>query len=131
MSAAVDSGGPAMSTAPEGSRRKLSTKQKLLIAAAVWLGGIVALFLIFGSGGRNNTYQPQNEFKLDNWVHLGIFSINKAVLYLFLAAIATCVSMIYVANRMQARPNKGQTAVEALYQLMRENITGGNLDEKM
>jgi F-type H+-transporting ATPase subunit a len=64
-------------------------------------------------------------------VSLGIFSINKAVLYLFLAAIATCVTMIYVANRMQARPNKVQTAVEALYQLMRDNITGGNLDEKM
>jgi F-type H+-transporting ATPase subunit a len=107
------------------------TKRTLLILAAVWLVGIVALYLIFGSGGRNNTYQPQNEFKLDNWVSLGVFSINKAVLYLFLAAIATCVSMIYIAGRMQARPNKVQTAVEALYQLMRDNITGGNLDERM
>jgi F-type H+-transporting ATPase subunit a len=131
MSATLDTPGPALSTAPDGPRRKLSTKQKLLIAGAVWIGGCVVLFLIFGSGGRNNTYQPQNEFKLENWVHLGIFSINKAVLYLFLAAIATCGSMIYVANRMQARPNKVQTAVETLYQLMRDNITGGNLDEKM
>jgi F-type H+-transporting ATPase subunit a len=115
--------------APTPSASKL--KRILLILAGVWVGGIVVLFLIFGSGGRNNSYQPQNEFKLDNWVHLGIFSINKAVLYLFLAAIATCVSMIYIAARMQARPNKVQTAVEALYQLMRDNITGGNLDEKM
>lgn len=107
------------------------TKRTLLILAAVWLGGIIALYLIFGSGGRNSSYQPQNEFKLDNWVHLGILSINKAVLYLFLAAFATCASMIYIANRMQARPNKVQTAVETLYQLMRDNITGGNLDEKM
>ncbi len=97
----------------------------------MWIGGIVVLFVIFGSGGRNTAYQPQNEFKLDNWVHLGVFSINKAVLYLFLAAIATCATMIYIAKRMQARPNKVQTAVEGLYQLMRENITGGNLDEKM
>jgi F-type H+-transporting ATPase subunit a len=108
-----------------------NTKRTLLILGAVWLVGIVALYLIFGSGGRNNSYQPQNEFKLDNWVQLGIFSINKAVLYLVLAAIATCASMIYIAGRMQARPNKVQTAVESLYQLMRENITGGNLDEKM
>jgi F-type H+-transporting ATPase subunit a len=106
-------------------------KRTLLILAGVWIGGIVVLFVIFGSGGRNSTYQPQNEFKLDTWVQLGVFSINKAVLYLFLAAIATCVSMIYIAKRMQARPNKTQTAVESLYQLMRENITGGNLDEKM
>jgi F-type H+-transporting ATPase subunit a len=111
--------------------RASSTKRTLLILGAVWLVGIVALYLIFGSGGRNNAYQPQNEFKLDNWVQLGIFSINKAVLYLVLAAIATCVSMIYIARRMQARPNKVQTAVEGLYQLMRENITAGNLDEKM
>jgi F-type H+-transporting ATPase subunit a len=119
-----------MSATAEAPKQR-SHKRALLIFGGVWLGGIVALYLIFGSGGRNNAYQPQNEFKLDNWVHLGVFSINKAVLYLFLAATATCVTMIYVANRMQARPNKVQTAVEALYQLMRDNITGGNLDEKM
>ena len=118
---------------PSGSGQAPASKTKrtLLILGAVWLVGIVALYLIFGSGGRNNSYQPQNEFKLDNWVQLGIFSINKAVLYLVLAALATCASMIYIAGRMQARPNKVQTAVESLYQLMRENITAGNLDEKM
>jgi F-type H+-transporting ATPase subunit a len=110
---------------------KKSMKKTLLILGGIWIGGCILLFAIFGSGGRNHSYQPQNEFKLDNWIHAGIFSINKAVLYLFLAAIATCVTMIYVANRMQARPNKVQTAIEALYQLLRDNITGGNLDEKM
>ena len=53
------------------------------------------------------------------------------MLYLFIAAIATCVTMIYVARRMQERPNQVQTAVEALYQLMRDNITGGNMDDQM
>jgi F-type H+-transporting ATPase subunit a len=110
---------------------KKSIKKTLLLLGGVWIGGVIVLYAIFGSGGRNNSYQPQNEFKLDNWVNAGVFSINKAVLYLFLAAIATCVSMIYVANRMQARPNKVQTAVETLYQLMRDNITGANLDERM
>jgi|NGEPerStandDraft_6_1074524.scaffolds.fasta_scaffold00325_7 F-type H+-transporting ATPase subunit a len=124
----------AVSQAPQHSGEPApasKTKRTLLILLGIWIGGMIALFLIFGSGGRNSSYQPQNEFKLDNWVSLGVFSINKAVLYLFLAAIATCVSMIYIARRMQARPNKVQTAVETLYQLMRENITGGNLDEKM
>jgi F-type H+-transporting ATPase subunit a len=128
MSAAAS---PATQPGAGAPAPKSKTKRTLLILAGVWVVGIVALFLIFGSGGRNNSYQPQNEFKLDNWVHLGIFSINKAVLYLLLAAIATCASMIYIANRMQARPNKVQTAVEALYQLMRDNIAGGNLDERM
>jgi F-type H+-transporting ATPase subunit a len=126
MNAVAEAPKPAGQPAPASK-----TKRTLLILLAVWLGGIIALYVIFGSGGRNSVYQPQNEFKLDTWVSLGIFSINKAVLYLFLAAIATCVSMIYIAGRMHARPNKVQTAVEMLYQLMRENITAGNLDEKM
>jgi F-type H+-transporting ATPase subunit a len=134
MSATETGGVPPQATEasrPGPDAPKKSMKKTLLALAGVWIGGCIVLFVVFGSGGRNNSYQPQNEFKLDNWIHAGIFSINKAVLYLFLAAIATCVTMIYVARRMQARPNKVQTAVEALYQLMRDNITGGNLDEKM
>ncbi|HEY5045666.1 MAG TPA: F0F1 ATP synthase subunit A [Solirubrobacteraceae bacterium] len=132
MSTAVDTQGPALDPAAGGKRRKLSTKQILLLLGAVWLGGVVVLALIYGiHGTRNTTFEPQNEFKLDTWVSLGIFSINKAVLYLFLAATATCVSMIYIARRMQARPNKVQAAVELLYSLMRENITGSAMDDKM
>ena len=39
--------------------------------------------------------------------------------------------MVYIANRMQARPNRVQTAVETLFGLMRDNITRGNMDDKM
>ena len=39
--------------------------------------------------------------------------------------------MVYVARRMQARPNRVQTAVEFLFCLMRDNITRGNMDDKM
>jgi F-type H+-transporting ATPase subunit a len=132
MSTALDAQGPALSPATESNRRKLSTKQILLVLLAIWLGGVVVLAAIYGiHGTRNTTFEPQNEFKLDPWVHLGIFSINKAVLYLFLAASATCVSMVYIARRMQARPNKVQAAVELLYSLMRDNITGSAMDEKM
>lgn len=111
---------------------KKSAKNKLLLALGVWIGGVIVLVAIYGfKGTRNNAFEPQNEFKLDNWVNLGIFSINKAVLYLFLAGVATCVSMIYVARRMQQRPNKVQAAVEGLFELMRDNIAGGAMDEKM
>jgi F-type H+-transporting ATPase subunit a len=121
-----------MSATEGGARRKLSTKQTLLALGGVWLGGVVVLAAIYGvKGHRNKVFEPQNEFKLDSWVHLGIFSINKAVLYLVIAAIATCVSMIYIARRMQQRPNKVQAAVEVLYELMRNNITGSAMSEKM
>jgi len=107
-------------------RRKI-----LLLVVAVWLGGTVALLLIVGKGPKNPTYQPQTEFKLDSWVNLGIFSINKAVLYLVLAGILTCVTMIYVARRMQARPNRVQTAIELVFQGLQNNIVGANMDRKM
>jgi F-type H+-transporting ATPase subunit a len=131
MSAAVDSQG-APRAPLDGARGGLSTKRKLLLLAGVWLGGVVLLAAVYGiHGHRNTAFEPQNEFKLDNWVNLGIFSINKAVLYLVLAAVATCATMIYIARRMQARPNKVQAAVEALYHLMHENITGSAMDSKM
>jgi F-type H+-transporting ATPase subunit a len=99
---------------------------------AFYVFGLIVLAVIFGiSTHMNHEFLPQNEFKLDVWVDLGPFSINKAVLYLFIAAILTCVTMIWIARRMQARPNKVQTAVEALYSLMRDNITGSNMDDKM
>ena len=83
----------------------------------------------------NTEFKPQNEFKLDPWISLKLgpidLSVNKAVLYLLLAALATTLSMLYVANRMQAKPNRVQTAVEVAYGLMRDNIAGGNMDRRM
>lgn len=113
-------------------RKGMSTKRKLLIIGGIYLAGLIALLVIYGaSGTRNTAFEPQNEFKLDTWVNLGVFSINKAVLYLVLAASLTSISMIYIARRMQARPNKVQAAVEMIYTLMHENITGSSMDEKM
>jgi F-type H+-transporting ATPase subunit a len=101
----------------------------------VFTVGAGLLFAVFGSEGQNTTFQPQNEFKLDNWVpiHIGSLdmSINKAVLYLFLATALTVWALVYVAKRMEARPNRVQTAVEAIYELTYRNITRGNMDEQM
>ena len=110
----------------------MTTRTKVLIGLGVWLGGTIALIAIAGfSGTRNTEFEPQNEFKLDSWVHLGAFSINKAVMYLVIAATLTCISMIYIARRMRQRPNRVQTAVEVVYGVMRNNIAGGNMDQKM
>jgi F-type H+-transporting ATPase subunit a len=112
----------------------MSKGKKLLIAiGGAYLGAMILLVAIFGFTRRDNTeFAPQNEFKLDPWIDLpGPFDINKAVLYLVLAAILTVATMVYIANRMQARPNRVQTAVETLYGLMRDNITRGNMDDRM
>jgi F-type H+-transporting ATPase subunit a len=109
----------------------LSTRAKVLLGFLALITLTVLVFAITGSAGRNDEFQPTEEFRLQPWIELGPFDITKAVLYLFIAALLTAVSMIYIAGRMAARPNRVQTAVESLFILMRDNITRGNMDDKV
>jgi F-type H+-transporting ATPase subunit a len=113
----------------------VTRRQIVVVGVGVLLALMVALFAIFGSEGQNLTYQPQDEFKLVDWIpiHIGSLnmSINKAVLYLWLATALTVWAIVYVAKRMQDRPNRVQTAVETVYDLSYRNITRGNMDERM
>jgi F-type H+-transporting ATPase subunit a len=112
----------------------MTTRRKILFGVlGFYVLSLLAILIIFGFTRQDNEeFQPQNEFRLDTWIDLpGPFDINKAVMYLIIAGVLTVGTMLYVANRMQARPNRVQTAVEALYSLMRDNITRGNLDDAM
>jgi F-type H+-transporting ATPase subunit a len=111
----------------------MTKSRKILIWTLLgYLVLTVTAFLVFGSAGRNEDFAPQDEFTLYTWIDLpGSLDINKAVLYLVLSGILTIGTMLYVARRMQARPNRVQTAVEVLFGLMRDNITRGNMDDKM
>jgi F-type H+-transporting ATPase subunit a len=99
----------------------------------------LALLLVSPAGALalevNEDFKPQNEFKLDPWISIELggldLSINKAVFYVIVASILTCVTMVWIARRMQARPNRVQTAVEAAYSLMNDNITRGNMSGEM
>jgi F-type H+-transporting ATPase subunit a len=110
-------------------------KRALIIAGVVYLLLTIILVLVVGSSGKNDEFQPQNEFKLEPWIAITIagidFSINKAVLYLLLASGATIGIMTFIANRMTREPNRTQMAVELAYDLVRNNITRDNLDQKM
>jgi F-type H+-transporting ATPase subunit a len=113
----------------------MSRGRKVLIGGAILLAATILINVIFGSAGRNEAYQPQNEFKLDPWIAIKLgsldLSINKAVLYLVLASAATIATLMWIADRMEARPNRVQTAVETAYTLMKDNIAGGNMDRRM
>jgi F-type H+-transporting ATPase subunit a len=112
----------------------LTTKAKVLTGLGAYFGLAILLLLIFGSGGKNEAFEPQNEFKLEAWIPIEIagidLSVNKAVLYLALASILTIATMTWISRRMAQKPNRTQTAVELAYDLTRNNITGGNLDPK-
>jgi F-type H+-transporting ATPase subunit a len=104
------------------TRRALAA---LLPVAALLAGPAAALAAI------NEAYRPQDEFKLDPWFSIGPIEFNKAVFYVLVATALTCGAMVYVARRMQARPNRMQTLVETAFVLMRDNITRGNMDDRM
>ena len=113
----------------------MKTHTKVLIGIGVWFAIAILLGVLFGSEGRNDAFQPQEEFRLNPWIEIHVggldMSINKAVMYLFLAAIATTGTMVYIARRMQDRPNRVQTAVEVAYDMTRKNITGQNMSQPM
>ncbi len=110
----------------------MSTKAKVFIGLGAYFAIAILMLLIFGSSGKNEEFQPQNEFKLEPWIslHLGSIdlSINKAVLYLVLASGLTILVMVWISRRMAEKPNRTQTAIEVAYDLTKNNITGGNLD---
>jgi F-type H+-transporting ATPase subunit a len=110
----------------------MSKRKKIGIAlAVVYLLGLIALVIAFGNHGKNDEFKPQNEFKLLTWAKIGPIAINKGVMYIVIAGLLTTFTMLYIANRMRAKPNRVQTAVETLYSLMRDNITRGNMDDSM
>jgi F-type H+-transporting ATPase subunit a len=127
----------AVAEAPAGASKSsgLSTKAKVLIGLGVYLGIAILLFLIFGSDGKNEAFRPQNEFKLEEWVGIHIggvdLSINKAVVYLLLASGLTVGTMLWIARRMQQKPNRVQVAIEVAYDMTKNTIAGGSLDTKM
>src|SRR5918996_5100722 len=112
----------------------MSNKLKVLLGLGLYFAITIVLLLIVGDEGKNEEFQPQNEFKLDAWIELKIggidLSINKAVFYLLLASGLTIGAMTFIANRMRREPNKVQMAVELAYDLTRNNITRGNIPDE-
>jgi F-type H+-transporting ATPase subunit a len=113
----------------------VKTRTKVLIALGAYFALFLLLLLIFGNAGRNDAFKPQNEFKLDPWISLKLgpldLSVNRFVFYLVLACGLTIWVMVWISRRMQAKPNRVQTAVELAYDLTRNNITGTNLEGRL
>jgi F-type H+-transporting ATPase subunit a len=113
----------------------VTTRRKIaLIAAFVVIVG-VALILALPSLGRDENFMPADEFKLYPMVLLKLgpldMSINKAVIYVLLATVLATLTIVWIARRMQGRPNRVQTAVEATYDLTFNTIARGNMDPQM
>jgi F-type H+-transporting ATPase subunit a len=112
----------------------VSRRTKILLFVGGYLAVAIAVYLIFGSEGKNNDFKPQNEFKLEPWIELKIggldLSFNKAVLYLLITCTLTIGTMVYIARRMQDKPNRVQTVVEAAYDLTYNQIARTNMQSE-
>ena len=113
----------------------MRTRTKLLLGVGGYLLVAILLVVIFGNEGKNEEFKPQNEFKLEPWLGIKVggidFSINRAVFYLVLASALTISVMVWISRRMQQKPNRVQIAMELAYDLTRNNITGGNLEQRV
>jgi len=112
----------------------MSTRRKLVFGiGGVYIVGFVVIAMLFGAKRTDNEeFLPQNEFKLDTWFALpGPLDFNKGVLYLLITTALTLGTMLYVSKRMQARPNRWQTAIEWLYTGMKDKLVRDNMDEDM
>lgn len=111
----------------------MTIKAKVGIGIGVYVLVMVAMVVFFGASGTMSTsFVPQNEFKLDPWIDgPGPIDINKGVFYIVLAGVLTVGSVLWVSKRMEARPNRVQTAVEWVYELMRDSVVKDAMDPKM
>ena len=80
-------------------------------------------------------FQPQHEFELDQWIPLELgpidMSVNKAVVYLWVGAVATILFGIWVMRfGLSIRPTRRQTTGEALYDLLQGQIAESSLPAK-
>jgi F-type H+-transporting ATPase subunit a len=109
----------------------VSRRTKILLFVGVYVAGAIALYLIFGSDGKNDEFKPQNEFKLEPWIEFKVggldLSFNKAVLYVLLTCALTIGTMVYIARRMQDKPNRTQTVIEGAYDLTYNQIARNNM----
>lgn len=118
-------------TAPK--KAGMTTKKKITLGVlAVYLLGFVGIIGAYGlSGEKNEEFSIVEPFHVTTWIALpGPLDFNKGVLYLLMTTVITVGILLFVARRMAMRPNRTQTAVESMYDLIRR-LTRENMDEEM
>jgi F-type H+-transporting ATPase subunit a len=104
--------------------------RRLYVLLGVALAALAAPAVAFGAD-----FHPEDEFNLEDWVpiHLGALnlSINKAVVYLLLATVLTCLLGIALMRlRLGVRPGTRQTVGETIYEVAQVNIAEQGLPTK-
>ena len=120
------------STSPENVREEIpAAKKRGCGGCLLWVIGFVVVLgaLVFIPGGAKVQFNIVEEFERHVLVPLPSIgpidlSITTAVLYLWLAVAVIVVIGIVVSRVVKPVPGKFQTAMESVYKLAREGITG-------
>lgn len=98
----------------------------------VYVVGLIAFSVAFGIHSHKNTqFNIVAPYHITTWVHLiGPLAIDKGVLYLLMTVAITLGILLWVARRMEMRPNRIQTAVEWGYDLAMR-LSKDNMDDQM
>ena len=80
-------------------------------------------------------FDPSEEFKLKPWISLHVgpldMSINKAVVYLFIASALTCLfGVAFMRFRLKQRPGRRETVGELVYEVAQEQVAKQGLPTK-
>lgn len=102
-------------------------RMKVIIIGLIVVAALVALAMI--PGGSKQTFSVSSEFELVPIIELPKigpfdFSINKAVVYLWLTTAVITIFALIINRVLHARPGKFQTVIEGLYALAHDGITG-------
>ncbi|MBJ7456808.1 MAG: F0F1 ATP synthase subunit A [Thermoleophilia bacterium] len=100
------------------------------------MAALTAVLLLPGAAlGAGAEFDPSEEFKLEPWISIELgpldMSINKAVLYLFLAMVI-CIAMgLVIRGGLKMRPTRAQNVVEMAYEFAENQIARPTLTEKV
>ena len=57
----------------------MKTRTKVLIGLFGFFTLFMILLVVFGSDGKNDAFQPQEEFRLTPWIEIDVFGIDMSI----------------------------------------------------
>jgi F-type H+-transporting ATPase subunit a len=108
-------------------------KRLLAIALPLWLA--LPQLALAAEGGEEEKFNPEHDFEVGEWIpiHLGPLdlSINKAVAYLLLGTLLSClIGILLMRVKVGRDPNRRQAVGEMIYDIAQTQIAEQGLPHK-
>ncbi len=109
--------------------------RRLLALGATLFLALPAVALASGSSGEEEKFNPASEWTLHEWIpiHIGPLdlSINKAVAYLLLGALLSClIGIVFMRVKVGSGPTKKQALGETIYEVAQVQVAEQGLPTK-